>query len=284
MLCLGCMHSYAQDISGKWTGNYEDRGAYATGMQKLEVDIELADDGTVTGYSYLQYGSGDYEKYAIEGSYNKKRAKVYFSEEKAIYITGGISSNVVPGNYVLSLTVFDTKMRLEGRWEPNVSVPMYRSAVKPAVVWLEKSLMPQTNSALQEPALPVAEADAVPLVDKNLDRTTDIQQTITISPAERNNIRLEFTDNARIDNDIISVYVNGGQKMLKQMLSTNALVIDFSIPAGENEAVVLVSAESYGQIAPCTALMTVTTYTGKYEVDLSSTFSKNAAVKFVIKE
>jgi len=283
LLCLGCLQSYAQDISGKWIGNYEGRDAYAMDMQKLEVDIKLA-DGTIKGYSYLLYGKGESEKYAIEGTYDKKRATVYFSEERDIHITGGISGHCVPGNYVLTLTMSDSKMRLVGRWEPNISGPTHRLAIKPAIVWLERPVITQTISPAQEKAARVAETKAKPPIDKNLERATDIQETITINKADRNNIRLEFTDNARVDNDIISVYVNGEQKLSKQTISTEALVINFSIPETENEAIVLISAESYGRIAPCTALMKITTTSGKYEVNLSGTFSKNAAVKFIIKE
>jgi hypothetical protein len=43
-------------------------------------------------------------------------------------------------------------------------------------------------------------------------------------------------------------------------------------------------AESLGNIPPCTALMVVTTKKKRYEVRLSSNFSKNASVELFLKE
>lgn len=269
----------AQELTGTWTGNYEDANAVATSLRKLEVKITSQTGYKVKGYSYLEYDRGEHEKYAISGRYNAKDSTVYFVEEKELEITGGLSRFNVPGIYEMTLSTRNNVMRLEGRWEPDRPGTGHNFAIKPSVVWLEKS-----TSQEEEPVAKIVSVKQATPDDKNLARDIELQKIFEIGPTDKDKILLEFVDNQRIDNDRISVYVNKKRIISNQKVSKAPLSFNLSIPATDNNAMVIIAAESYGTVSPCTVLMRVSTNSEHYEVDLSSTFSTNAAVKFVVKK
>lgn len=248
-------------------------------MLEVEVVITSQDNSKIKGYSHLKYSGGGYEKYTITGNYNEKRSTLSFYEDKKIGISGIRPSECVSGSYTMTLSINKDVMRLAGIWEPNRNElnPVY--GMKRSVVWLEKPIAHKEESAEK-----VIEAAPESIVDKNLQRDIRIEEVIEISKAEIGNIKLEFIDNERIDNDIISVYINDEQKINKQTISATPISITLTIPETERNTIVMIAAESYGSVAPCTVLMKITTPSKQYEIDLSSTFSSNAAIKFVIKD
>lgn len=281
LLLLLSTLAIAQDISGKWVGNYST-SFLGTGMQKLEVDIEVYNDSLIRGTSHLIYGGSRHEKYAINGVYTPSKSTIYFSEDEEISVNLGLLASNVLGNYTMILTVLDSIMRMEGRWEQNNSGFFNLMSSR---VWLEKPIPRKELQETPEPTKQTIDTVAkIAIVDKNQARDIQIQKTIEIEESERNNIRIELTDNARIDNDIVSVYINDVQQLSNERISDIALSLNFSIPETDQEAIVMIAAESYGAMPPCTALMTITTNSNKYIVDLSSTFGTNAAVKFVVKQ
>lgn len=282
---LSFSYCYGQDISGKWIGRYEDANAVATSLEELEVNISLTGD-TIKGTSYLQFGRGiGYQKYGLNGIYNKKDKTVYFSEDEEIEIH--TYKNIsIPGSYNLTLSTDGSKMRLEGYWETD-NIRHYGFPMR-SVVWLEKvipekavTIAPDTTTHVTYTKYRNASTRNLTNSEK-LARNTNIQKTIELDSNESDNILIEFSDNVRIDNDIISVFINEGRVINQQTLSEIPIPIRISL--SDKDVVVLkVAADSYGAMPPCTTQMTVTTNKHKYVVDLSSTFTSNAAVKFVLK-
>lgn len=290
---LSSNHLPAQDISGKWTGNYES-SFMGTSMQRLEVEIEIINDTTIKGYSYLKYGGERHEKYAINGRYNKADSTIYFSEDEEISVNLGLLASNVMGNYTMKLKVYDTFMRMDGKWKQNRQSLFNMMA---SGVWLEKSI-PNSKKTKPEPeAHPIAiveekkETVIIPIPKEALQKKatkpakkTNIQKTFEITAAEKESMLIEFTDNARLDNDIISVYINGKAEIKQKKISDVPVSITTSIPSDEDSLIVLVVAESYGAMPPCTVLMTVITNERKYTVNLASTYSENGAVKIEVKK
>jgi len=96
-------------------------------------------------------------------------------------------------------------------------------------------------------------------------------------------IKIDLYDNAEIDNDTITVFINGKLLLYRQMLTDKPLTIHFNaIPDTEYELVMY--ADNLGLIPPNTALMVVTAGRKKFEVFLSSSEEKSAAVKFIYKK
>jgi len=96
-------------------------------------------------------------------------------------------------------------------------------------------------------------------------------------------IKIELYDDAEIDNDTITVFINNKLLVYRQMLTDKPLTVYFNaFPGTEYELVMY--ADNLGTIPPNTALMVVTAGKKKMQVYLSSSEEKSAAVKFIYRK
>jgi hypothetical protein len=93
-------------------------------------------------------------------------------------------------------------------------------------------------------------------------------------------VRLSFYDNAEIDGDSISVFLNSNLLMAHQELKDQALNIYVKLDSTRDINEVSMFAENLGKYPPNTALMVVNDGFKRYEVFLSSDFKGNATVRF----
>ncbi len=101
-------------------------------------------------------------------------------------------------------------------------------------------------------------------------------QTVVIDTTA---IKIELYDNAEIDDDTVSVFLNNSLLLHKKRLTDRPLTLQFSaFPNTEYE--LMMYAENLGRIPPNTALMVITAGKKRYEVRLSSSEQKSAVVKF----
>ena len=138
----------------------------------------------------------------------------------------------------------------------------------------------------------VAKSDFVVDIDQNKNlqelqknlhlqpRSKELVKTITVPTAE---IRLDFYDNAEIDNDTITVLLNGKLLLYRQMLKATPLTITLNAFPNTDYEIVMY-ADNLGSIPPNTALLVITAGVKKYEVRLASSEEKSAAVKFRYEE
>jgi len=309
-----CCYSQ-KNISGIWEGRFL---SFATdlGQPKLVVEIFNFDDSIFTGISHLYYQENKYEHYKIVGRYLKADSLVLFKEVSTIAVDLGIYANCL-GTYLVKLSQRGDLDLLDGFWMSNI-----KGCTPDVTVWLRKKHIaeikktpapvkaipnkhPVTSNKLpvinppkkiQTVAPPVA---VVPLqrndpVIKDLpaimpaviiQRETDVQSLLEISAADKDSIKVEVYDNAEIDGDSVSVYEEQVQRINKKRISTKPITFYVSLNKNTKPIVHLrLVAESLGSIPPCTALMIVTTKSKRYEVHLSSNFSKNATVELFLKE
>ena len=92
-------------------------------------------------------------------------------------------------------------------------------------------------------------------------------------------LKLELYDNGQIDGDTISIFLNQQLIMYKKGLATKPITLNVPVLPGKDYEMIMY-AENLGSIPPNTALMVVTAGKKKYEVYLSSSEQKSAAVKF----
>jgi hypothetical protein len=93
-------------------------------------------------------------------------------------------------------------------------------------------------------------------------------------------VRLSFYDNAEIDGDSISVFLNSNLLMAHQELKEQAINIYVKLDSTRDINEVSMFAENLGKYPPNTALMVVNDGFKRYEVFLSSDFKGNATVRF----
>jgi hypothetical protein len=93
-------------------------------------------------------------------------------------------------------------------------------------------------------------------------------------------VRLSFYDNAEIDGDSISVFLNSNLLMAHQELKEQAFNIYVKLDSTRDINEVSMFAENLGKYPPNTALMVVNDGFKRYEIFLSSDFKGNATVRF----
>lgn len=258
---------HAQTISGTREGNYS--GFFGTIMrpEKLVVDLMLVQDTILTGSSHLYYSSGKYEHYRVTGVFNPKDSIVHFSEDSTI--SKNISETCL-GNYTMKLSVRDSILRMDGRWKDN-SDNFVLLRCPSTGAWLEKKVRKQERSEVSRK-------------DANLDRKAEIQRLIEVGQDEKDSIKIELVDNAQIDNDVVSVYLNDSLVLHKLKLTAVPATFYLTLQKGAEICRIKMAAESMGSIPPCTALMWVSTKKNKYSVELSSNFGNNGTLELFLKD
>jgi hypothetical protein len=178
----------------------------------------------------------------------------------------------------------------------KVPVPEKKQLIKKPVVINKPAPKPLKGKiitpeiAIESPApaaknIPAIKNAPAVLPAKITQRQTDVQSLIEIAPEDKDSIKVEVYDNGDIDGDSVSVYEEGLVRINKRMITAKPITFYVSLNKNINPIAHLrLVAESLGAIPPCTALMIVTTRSKRYEVRLSSNFSKNATVELFLKE
>jgi hypothetical protein len=96
-------------------------------------------------------------------------------------------------------------------------------------------------------------------------------------------LRLSFYDNAEVDGDSISVFLNGKLVMAHQALSERAFNVYLELDTSKEINEVSMFAENLGRYPPNTALMVISDGDKRYETFLSSDFKGNATIRLKLK-
>jgi hypothetical protein len=125
-------------------------------------------------------------------------------------------------------------------------------------------------------ATPVADSQkmAVPGFEP---RKTNVSQTIE---ADTNVVHIALYDNAEVDGDSVSVFLDDKLLFKHQLLSDKPLHFDVVLEADRPRYVLTMYADNLGRIPPNTALMVVTVRNKRYEVLLRSDRNQSAAIVF----
>lgn len=109
------------------------------------------------------------------------------------------------------------------------------------------------------------------------ERKNELTQTFTVSSSE---ITIRLYDNGEIDDDTISVYLDGVLIISKKKLSASPITYTIKMDEAQPEHVLVMVAENLGRIPPNTSLMIVQDGEKRYQTSITSTEQKNAMVRF----
>lgn len=263
--------SKAQDISGEWHGNFTG-GFLSGGLQELVVNLQLYDDSLISGTSHLYYSGNKYEHYKVNGVYHKADSTIYFSEDEEIDVSLGVWGNNVLGSYDMTLQIHNGVMRMDGKWRQhnNKSFGMMNSKV-----WLEKPIPKPKKVIETQPEVKPTQPAKPKAVEP--DRKYSVQGTIQIGSSDT--VRIELTDNYKIDGDVISLYVDDSLVLHQQKITDKPLVLNLTV---HNKLTrIKMIAISQGSEPPCTAHMVVTTADERHEQDLWSDHNTSCVIELV---
>jgi hypothetical protein len=264
----GCLR--AEDLNGVWKGTLSQGPGGCYPRYFLELQINSTGD-RITGRAYDYYDKTHFVKMSFTGRYNLQTHRLVLIENKIL--ESDIPQDCLPciKTYDLNYSKNGDLEELIGDWkgvysEKNMVCP-------PGRIQLKKVKVSEFPADVDQPDTLVSLQKALRLAP----REKTVVKTVTVNSPQ---IKIELYDNGEIDHDTITVLINGKLLLYRQMLTDRPLTINFNaFPSTEYELVMY--ADNLGTIPPNTALMMVTAGDKKFEVYLSSSEQKSAAVKFV---
>jgi len=151
------------------------------------------------------------------------------------------------------------------------------------------------NSKPVTPAVVISKTDSIrrstasakiPVINKPLTQEQKVSKALTerafdltpVIDVDADSLKVALYDNGDVDNDSISLFYNRQLVATKQMLSTQSL--NFTLPLDTSVNEISMFAENLGKIPPNTALAIIYAGEQRFELNLVSTYSKNATIRF----
>jgi hypothetical protein len=259
----------AQNLTGIWRGTRTQSAGGCFPEYSLELQITYS--GTnILGRAYNYYNKEQYTKILFTGKYNPTTKRMVIIESAVLNYN--IPNTCIPciKTYDLIWTLNSAEEALDGTWKGHemgnenlcppgkIHLTRQKSSIFPIEVDQDENLRKlQADLNFQK-------------------RTNEVVQEFTIDKPE---IKIELYDNAEIDDDTVSIFLNNALLLHKKRLTLQPLTL--SITAFPNtDYEIMMYAENLGRIPPNTSLMVITAGGKKYEARLSSNEQKNAVVKF----
>ena len=298
LLLLTPLCGYSQDLSGIWEGEFRTDLA-PNNIRTFFMHMEILHTGRDIRAVFFTSQPDDIAHpgvmYRISGRFSTKKGQLKFPltlyRDRIIQnsISRGVAEVFVGFNaWYLEK---DGVQLLYGTWIPNQGSP--RGDGAGGVFWLRRatdSISPYAISHLQQRTKPAKKKKIKPLppdtitvtASKNEDaiaktytqRRQNITDTITV-PLE--DVRIELYDNAEIDGDSVTVYINDRPVLVQRSLGTNPIVTNVQLMKGKEYKVSLF-ADNLGAIPPNTALMVIISGSLRKYVFLSADYGTNAGV------
>lgn len=228
-------------------------------------------DMDIKGVTYDYSDTTKYVKLNFSGKLNPITKRMVLIENKVVAFK--IPADCVPciKTYDLTWSKQNNEEVLIGTWKGTV---MNRSeSCPPGTIFLKKV---NTSAFKTEEVIQTEELASIQKMLEPGARKIELLKTIII---ETSKVRVELYDNGQIDGDTISIYLNQRLILYKKGLSQKPITLDIPLQESKDYEMIMF-ADNLGTIPPNTALMVVTAGKKKYEIYLSSSEQKSAAVRF----
>jgi len=159
---------------------------------------------------------------------------------------------------------------------PVARTPVKKPATAPIVREVKKDTTHSGNTRSIVNTKPL-ERPAMNIPTATRSRKNELVQTLAVT-SEHVSVRLY--DNGEVDDDTISVYLDGKPLLTNQRLSTVPITLKIELDENNPEHTLIMVAENLGRIPPNTSLMIVQDGDKRYQVSITSTEQKNAMVRF----
>ncbi len=290
----------AQQLTGIWSGKISRSTAQYSGAENIE--IQLSQSGKrLWGHSFSFKDTSRFVLYRVQGNRDKKDKSVLLKEN-------GVAFYLLPRGYFPCEKYFDLTYSkigkteyLTGKWGgvgieldtscfPNEQLIVVLQKLKNPDYPLETFVSRKVMDYFVNPKNIKSEPDAVDsflLVEKPplqrlpdgdsiiKERKLDIQRILQLTDSV---VRVSLYDNAIIDDDTISVFVNKQPLLVKARVSDKKIGFDLKLTDPTQPIEILMQAENLGSIPPNTALMIIECGKRRYEVRLTSSYEKHAVI------
>lgn len=237
-----------QELNGIWKGTLTQQPGGCFPVYYIELQIHIEGEKMDAGVSYHYYNLANYVKKKFSGTYDAALRKITVKELNILTFHIPVDCTPCIKDYELWYSKNGSKETLSGEWTGKVL---------------------NTNEQCQP--------GQIVLTRVNESAFKEIPE-IAVDTGQ---IRLDFYDNATIDDDSISVFVNKKLVLSNQRLSLKPITTYVTIDLQNTFQEVEMVAQNLGSIPPNTALLMVTAGTKRYRLYLTSTETKSAMVRFI---
>lgn len=259
----------AQDLSGIWRGTLTQEAGGCFPVYNLEFQVAFTNN-SMEGRSFDFYDRNRFVKHHFNGRFNPQSGRLVIIEDRVMEVN--IPADCVPctKTYDLVYSKQNGREQLTGTWKGYESDS--HKACPPGKITLYR----EVNSSFP---VDIDQPEALAKLQQNLKIESREKEVVTTLQLDTSNIRIDLYDNAEIDNDTVTIFLNNKLLLYKQRLTDKPLTLTLkAFPDMDYE--LLMYADNLGSIPPNTALMVVTAGRRRHELRLSASDKKNAVVRF----
>jgi len=266
---LSTLSLLSQNLTGIWRGKRTQTEGGCYPEYALELQISFADN-SIMGRAYNYFDRERYTKINFTGKYNPQTKRMVIIENAVLQYNVPINCIPCIKTYDLTWSINGIEEALSGEWKGH---EMGNATICPP----GKIFLTRQNQSIFP--VEVNQSDSLLSLQKKMkiqNREKEIVQNLII---DTSHIKIELYDNAEIDDDTVSVFLNNTLLLYKQRLTDKPLTLKLTaFPNTDYELIMY--AENLGRIPPNTSLMIITAGKKRYEMRISSNEQKNAVVRF----
>jgi hypothetical protein len=298
-LCLVNEVSFAQKLAGFWNGKISRNSGKGYGADNFEVHI-YQDGKNLYGYTFAYSDTSRFVLYRFEGKINKKTKLANLEEFGYAFVLLPDSLHPCEKKLELLYSKINNTKYLTGKWsgisidttcypteELLVALQRIDKPVFSSDFFISKKInhffrnkqkyLPAQIDTIETQPLEISSSKPDSSIIAPLNRKLDIQQIVSVKDSV---IKISLYDNAQIDGDTVSVFVNKKPVIIRQRISGKPLVFTIPFPNKGEAIELLLQAENLGEIPPNTGVMVVEADGKRYEIRVQSDFEKHAVVIF----
>lgn len=302
LLLLLCLADglQAQQLTGIWSGKISRSTANYAGIESVEVQL-FQSGKRLWGHSFSFKDTSRFVLFRVEGNRNKKDNFVTLQENGHPFYQLPTGYFPCEKFYNLTYSKIGKTEYLTGKWGgvgvgldtscfPNEQLIVVLQKLKrpdyPLQAFVNKRLIDyfvtrkniKTEIEAEDSLMLVQKftPQKLPEADSTLrERKLDIQRILQLTDST---VYVSLYDNAIIDDDTVSVFVNKKPMLVKARVSDKRIGFDIKLTDPTQPIEIIMQAENLGSIPPNTALMVVECGKKRYEVRLTSSYEKHAVL------
>ncbi len=259
----------AQNLTGIWRGTRTQNTGGCYDSYSLELHITYSNQNML-GRSYSFYDQDKFTKILFSGKYNPATKRMVIIESAVLQYN--IPQHCIPciKTYDLTWSEEGGIETLQGEWKGHEMGN--NTPCPPGKIVLTR----QKTSLFPVEVDQSPELAALQQITPRSDREKIVVQELSLDTAY---IKIQLYDNAEIDDDTVSIYLNNTLLLHKKRLTEKPLELQINaFPNTDYE--IMMYAENLGKIPPNTSLMVISSGKKRYELRIVSTKEKTAVVRF----
>lgn len=271
----------AQIVTGEWYGVGQVK---RTGNHNSYLsEMILKQTGTQVSGEFNYFFRDVEIKTSITGTYDSKSKTLLLNTSPVLNFQAKNANGAdCPMEGLFSLVVSGKQTFLWGQFNatneyrltcPSISVKFAKSTDKPKPSTFNEEVYDTVKLRPIETRKKLSETEI--LISKLNKRSFDVLQIIDV---DADSLKVSLYDLGEVDNDTISVFYNRKPVANRQMLSDKPMT--FTLPVDTNVNELSMFAENLGRFPPNTALAIIYAGEKRFEFSMTSTFIKNAAIRF----